>query len=64
MCCCSGGGDRDHDHGCRPLGFLLGLPFALLAVLVSIVGAIIWIIGYVSSSSFCDFATNLAVGLT
>jgi hypothetical protein len=46
MCCCCGGGDGDHDRGCRPLGFLLGLPFALLAVLVSIVGAIIWIIGY------------------
>jgi hypothetical protein len=39
MCC---GGDGE----CRPLGWLLGLPFALLAVLVSIVGAIIWIIGY------------------
>lgn len=45
-CCCGGGGDRDRDRGCRPLGWLLGLPFALVAVLVSIVGAIIWIIGY------------------
>jgi hypothetical protein len=42
MCC---GGDDGRE--CRPLGFLLGLPFAVLAVLVSIVGAIIWIIGYV-----------------
>jgi hypothetical protein len=52
MCCCcgggGGGGDGDGDGcKCRPLGWLLGLPFALLAVLVSIVGAIIWIIGYV-----------------
>ncbi|KAI4999770.1 hypothetical protein ZWY2020_004359 [Hordeum vulgare] len=38
MCCCCGSGDfTDHDHGCRPLRFLLGLPFALLAVLVSII---------------------------
>lgn len=44
-CCCGGGGDRDRERGCRPLGWLLGLPFALVAVLVSIVGAIIWIIG-------------------
>jgi hypothetical protein len=41
MCC--GGDGRE----CRPLGWLLGLPFALLAVLVSVVGAIIWIIGQV-----------------
>jgi hypothetical protein len=57
-CCCCGGGDGDHDRGCRPLGFLLGLPFALVAVLVSIVGAIIWIIGYASLPSLC---TNLLV---
>ncbi|KAG8086125.1 hypothetical protein GUJ93_ZPchr0010g8346 [Zizania palustris] len=34
MCCC---GDD-----CRPIGWLLGLPFALL---VSFVSAIIWIVG-------------------
>ncbi|XP_066308188.1 signaling peptide TAXIMIN 1-like [Miscanthus floridulus] len=44
MCCC--------DGDCRPLGWLLGLPFALLAVLVSFVGAIIWIIG-LSISCIC-----------
>ncbi|KAK1286953.1 hypothetical protein QJS10_CPB20g01874 [Acorus calamus] len=30
---------------CRPLGFLIGLPFAVLALLLSIVGTVIWIIG-------------------
>jgi hypothetical protein len=29
---------------CRPLGFLIGLPFALASVLLSLLGFILWIL--------------------
>lgn len=57
----------DEGCECRPLGFLLGLPFALLALILSLVGAVIWIFGYVISlnfSIFFSFSSILFYSLT
>ncbi|KAJ8638831.1 hypothetical protein CKAN_02693800 [Cinnamomum micranthum f. kanehirae] len=56
------------DGDCRPLGFLIGLPFALLALILSLVGVVVWIIGTVLSClcpcCICFAAlANFAVGL-
>ncbi|PON44451.1 taximin [Trema orientale] len=53
---------------CRPLGFLIGLPFALVAMVLSVVGAVIWILGTVLSCLCpccicCVGLANLAVSL-
>ncbi|XP_047307160.1 signaling peptide TAXIMIN 2 [Impatiens glandulifera] len=53
---------------CRPLGFLIGLPFALVSLVLSLIGAVIWVIGSVLSClcpCFCCCAglANMAVDL-
>ncbi|KAJ7564840.1 hypothetical protein O6H91_02G036000 [Diphasiastrum complanatum] len=32
------------SEDCRPLGFLLGLPFAILSFFLSLIGVVVWII--------------------
>ncbi|KAJ6886788.1 hypothetical protein NC651_027213 [Populus alba x Populus x berolinensis] len=53
---------------CKPLGFLIGLPFALVALVLSLIGAVIWVIGTVLSclcpccicfSGLANFAVSL-----
>lgn len=55
---------RMGESDCRPLGFLLGLPFALVALVLSVVGAVIWVIGsvfffVVFAISYYDFVMFL-----
>ncbi|KAK7263692.1 hypothetical protein RJT34_31286 [Clitoria ternatea] len=46
---------------CRPLGFVTGLPFALVSLVLAPVGAVIWLIGSILSclSPSCMFFTEL-----
>lgn len=37
----------EKESKCRPIAFLLGLPFALISLVIAFIGGIIWIIGFV-----------------
>uniref|UniRef100_A0A7C9DUL8 Uncharacterized protein n=1 Tax=Opuntia streptacantha TaxID=393608 RepID=A0A7C9DUL8_OPUST len=37
--------EEKKHRGCRPLAFLLGFPFAVCALLLSLAGGIVWVLG-------------------
>ncbi|KAI4322717.1 hypothetical protein L6164_022384 [Bauhinia variegata] len=61
--------NTDSDYcECRPLGFLLGLPFAFIALILSVLGTIVWLLGSIFSCLCpccicCASLANLAVTL-
>ncbi|XP_016562043.2 uncharacterized protein LOC107861194 [Capsicum annuum] len=53
---------------CRPIAFLLGLPFALISLVIAFIGVIIWIIGLmltcICPCCFCvTVLVEMALGL-
>ncbi|XP_015065474.1 uncharacterized protein LOC107010701 [Solanum pennellii] len=53
---------------CRPIAFLLGLPFALISLIIAFIGGIIWIIGLILTCicpcCFCvTVLVEMALGL-
>ncbi|OIT28799.1 PREDICTED: uncharacterized protein LOC109212198 [Nicotiana attenuata] len=53
---------------CRPIAFLLGLPFALISLVIAFVGCIIWILGLILTCicpcCFCvTMLVEMALGL-
>ncbi|KAI5084559.1 hypothetical protein GOP47_0000728 [Adiantum capillus-veneris] len=54
---------------CRPCAFILGLPFAVLGVFLSLLGVVIWVAGTIFSCicpccGCCVLLVNLALKLT
>ncbi|XP_057457702.1 signaling peptide TAXIMIN 2-like [Lotus japonicus] len=59
---------EDEFCECRPLAFLLGLPFALVSLVFSLVGVVIWLIGTILSCLCpccicCGELANVAMSL-
>ncbi|KAG5622465.1 hypothetical protein H5410_007683 [Solanum commersonii] len=60
--------DRMEKTKCRPIAFLLGLPFALISLVIAFIGGIIWIIGLILTCicpcCFCvTVLVEMALGL-